>query len=216
MADLLITCVSHHPVLFDKGHKNYKDNEFKDNVWQSIAEHLGYQDIEDAKRLWKNLRDTYVRKKREEKQTRSGQAGKAKKKWKYMDVMSFLDTSTAFRRVHSNLDLPQQDEEMEETGQESEESEGEAATAASAARAPKRRSRDLLQEYLERKEEREQQRAKEREERDDIHHFLMNLAPAMRRLSLGKQSWLKMKMQELVFQAEFGYSEPEHSQFTQL
>ncbi len=39
--------------------------------------------VEDAKRLWKNLRDTYVRKKREEKEMRSGQAGKAKKKWKY-------------------------------------------------------------------------------------------------------------------------------------
>ena len=42
-ADLLIVCVSHHPVLFDKGHKNYKDNKLKDNVWSSIAEQLGYQ-----------------------------------------------------------------------------------------------------------------------------------------------------------------------------
>ncbi len=125
-------------------------------------------------------------------------------------------------RVHSNLDPPQQDEEREEAGQESEESEGEADTAASAAsaaasaaRAPKRRSRDFILEYLERKEEREQQRVKEREERDDVHHFLMSLAPAMRRLPLNKQAWLKMKIQELVFQAEFGYSQPEY-QLTQL
>ena len=45
MEVLLIVCVSHHPILFDKGH-NYKDNGLTDNVWSSIAEHLGYQDSE--------------------------------------------------------------------------------------------------------------------------------------------------------------------------
>ncbi|XP_048012712.1 transcription factor Adf-1-like [Megalobrama amblycephala] len=76
MADHLIACVSTHPVLFDKTNKNYKDNDMKDNVWRSIANQLGYHDFEDAKKLWKNLRDTYVRKRREEKETKSGQAGK--------------------------------------------------------------------------------------------------------------------------------------------
>lgn len=51
--------------------------------------------VEFAKRLRKNLRDTYVRKKREEKETKSGQTGKQKKRWKYMDAMSFLEASTA-------------------------------------------------------------------------------------------------------------------------
>lgn len=128
-------------------------------------------------------------------------------------------------RVHSNLDHPQQDEEEDEEGEgqeQSEESKGEMAATAqsSAAKAPKRRSRDVIEEYLERKEAREQQRAREREERDDIHCFLMSLAPAMRRLSLDKQSWLKIKMQEMVYEAEFGgyYPQPQHtiSQFTQL
>lgn len=50
------------------------------------------------KRLWKNLRDTYVRKKREEGEVRSGQAGGKKKTWKYMEAMSFLELPTSFRR----------------------------------------------------------------------------------------------------------------------
>ena len=51
------------------------------------------------KKLWNNLRDTYVRKKREEGQVKSGQAGsKQRKRWKYMEAMSFLDKSTSFRK----------------------------------------------------------------------------------------------------------------------
>ena len=47
MADLLIVCVSNHPVLYDKADKNYKDNDLKDNVWTRIAEQLGYQAISE-------------------------------------------------------------------------------------------------------------------------------------------------------------------------
>ena len=40
-----------------------------------------------------------MRKKREEGDVKSGQAGgKQKKRWKFMEVMSFLDESTSFRR----------------------------------------------------------------------------------------------------------------------
>lgn len=113
-------------------------------------------------------------------------------------------------RVCSNLDRPEQGEEQEEPGQEqSEESEGEMpATAApqSTAKAPKRKSRDFVEQYLERKEAREQQRAREREERDDIHLFLMSLAPAIRRLPLDRQSRLKLRMQEMLHEEEFGAS----------
>ncbi|XP_061090459.1 class I histocompatibility antigen, F10 alpha chain-like isoform X1 [Conger conger] len=46
MADQLIVCVSQNPVLYDKEHQQYKDNDVKDNVWSSIAEQLGCQDYE--------------------------------------------------------------------------------------------------------------------------------------------------------------------------
>lgn len=54
--------------------------------------------VEFANDEVKNLRDTYVRKKRVEKESKNGQAGKQKKWWKNMDAMSFLEASTAFRR----------------------------------------------------------------------------------------------------------------------
>ncbi len=40
MADELITCISQHQALFGKQHANYKDNNF--NIWQSIADQLGF------------------------------------------------------------------------------------------------------------------------------------------------------------------------------
>ncbi|KAL0179916.1 hypothetical protein M9458_025358, partial [Cirrhinus mrigala] len=53
---------------------------------------------EEVKAKWKNLRDTYTRKKRlEQDGSRSGRAAKKKKQWKYMRVMDFLDPSTEHR-----------------------------------------------------------------------------------------------------------------------
>ena len=42
------------------------------------------------KKLWRNLRDTYVRKGREKKTT-SGQAAKKSKPWKFMETLGFLE-----------------------------------------------------------------------------------------------------------------------------
>ncbi|XP_034534471.1 uncharacterized protein LOC117808902 isoform X2 [Notolabrus celidotus] len=68
-----------------------------------------------------------------------------------------------------------------------------------------RRSTDgLLEEYLRRTEAREVQRERDVEKRDDVTLFLLSLAPAMRRLSAEKQSWLRTKIQQFVHEAEFG------------
>ena len=45
------------------------------------------------------MRDTYVRQKREEGDVKSGQAGnRQKKRWNYMEAISFLDKSTSIKR----------------------------------------------------------------------------------------------------------------------
>lgn len=42
------------------------------------------------------------------------------------------------------------------------------------------------------------------EHKDDVTLFLLSLAPALRRLPVQKQSWVRTKMQQLVHEAEFG------------
>ena len=68
-----------------------------------------------------------------------------------------------------------------------------------------------LEEYLGRKEARAEQRQKEKEQ-DEVTLFLLSLAPAMRRLPLERQSWLRFKMAGLVHEAEFGPAYNQHQQ----
>ncbi|XP_059213190.1 uncharacterized protein LOC131991705 [Centropristis striata] len=83
-------------------------------------------------------------------------------------------------------------------------------TAGAAAASPRptrgrRRTGDvLLEEYLRRMESRDVQRERDLEQRDDVALFLLSLAPALRRLSAERQSWLRTRIQQLVHQAEFG------------
>ena len=55
---------------------------------------LLFLSVEQWKTKWRTQRDTFVRKRRELKTTKSGQAAKKTKPWKYMDIMSFLDAFT--------------------------------------------------------------------------------------------------------------------------
>lgn len=70
---------------------------------------------------------------------------------------------------------------------------------------PKRKSVDgLLEEFLRKTEARDAQRERDMEQRDDVTLFLLSLAPAMRRLTAEKQSWVRTKMQQFLHEAEFG------------
>lgn len=115
--------------------------------------------------------------------------------------------------THSNLDGCKEEEEVADSGQaedlfEHTNSEGEgAAVVPRVAKNKKRKSTStdmLLEEYLKRKESRETERDRQRAERDDIMLYLTSLAPAMRRLPKERQSWVKIKIQELLHEAEFG------------
>ncbi|KAM6992346.1 uncharacterized protein LKV04_008400 [Tautogolabrus adspersus] len=68
----------------------------------------------------------------------------------------------------------------------------------------RRSTESLLEEHLRRTEAREAQRERDVEKRDDVTLFLLSLAPAMRRLTAEKQSWLRTKIQQFVHEAEFG------------
>ncbi|XP_072218032.1 uncharacterized protein [Leuresthes tenuis] len=68
----------------------------------------------------------------------------------------------------------------------------------------RRKSADGLLELLRRMEAREAQKERDVDQRDDVTLFLLSLAPAMRRLTAEKQSWIRTKMQQLLHEAEFG------------
>ena len=107
--------------------------------------------------------------------------------------------------TQSNVDIEESQEEDAGPAQLLDQAESEGECGAAAPRPAKRKSTDsMLEEYLKKKEAREAERDKERAQKDDITLFLLSLAPALRRLPIEKQSWVKMKMQELCHEAEFG------------
>ncbi|CAM4707750.1 hypothetical protein PO909_013105 [Leuciscus waleckii] len=209
-AELLLFLVSENKELFDKNHNEYKNTKRKEVLWQGIADKMGV-DVEEVKAKWKNLRDTYTRKKRlEQDGSRSGRAAKKKKQWKYMRVMDFLDPSTEHRSVILDS-IPgkiEDDEPDEDSGAEpASTSTGTSVTSPGAIRSgivKRRRSEtlELLERYLASKDSRD--REKDEQQQDEVDLFLRSLAPALRRLPASKQSLVKLQIQKILHDAEFG------------
>ncbi|XP_016336610.1 uncharacterized protein LOC107684767 [Sinocyclocheilus anshuiensis] len=208
-AELLLFLVSQNKELFDKNHSEYKNTKWKEVIWQGIADKMGV-DVEEVKAKWKNLRDTYTRKKRlEQDGNRSGRAAKKKKQWKYMRVMDFLDPFTEHRSVilDSVPSKIEDDEPDEDSGPEpASTSTGTSMTSPGAIRSDivkRRRSEtlELLERYLESKDVRDREKD---EQQDEVDLFLRSLAPALRRLPASKQSLVKLQIQKILHDAEFG------------
>ena len=67
----------------------YKDSSYKEAKWKEIAEIL-HLNKEEVIRKWKSWRDTYVRHKNNKSKSGDG-LSQCKPKWKYYDIMSFID-----------------------------------------------------------------------------------------------------------------------------
>ncbi|XP_028252693.1 uncharacterized protein LOC114428461 [Parambassis ranga] len=100
--------------------------------------------------------------------------------------------------------LVQTDDDDDEGEEEEEEEENYHTVSPRLPRARRRSIDSLLEEFLKRMEAREAQRERDVEQRDDVTLFLLSLAPAMRRLTAQKQSWVRTKMQQFLHEAEFG------------
>ena len=123
--------------------------------------------------------------------------------------------------TQSNIDGEEEQEEeagQAEQGSDQVESEGECSSVVARPAKHKRKSGDsILEEYLRKKEAREEESDRERaQQRDDVTLFLLSLAPTIRRLAPEKQSWVKLKIQELCHQAEYGVVYPEYQTFHSL
>ncbi|XP_064617230.1 uncharacterized protein LOC135481321 [Liolophura sinensis] len=109
----LIELVRQNPPLYDVSRKDYKDALKNTNIWASIAATLQEHGLigDFRKTRWRTLRDTFVRKKREMKLKRSGSCAANGKRWKFMDIMQFLDGFTEEHSTESNLDVESQETE---------------------------------------------------------------------------------------------------------
>ena len=96
MGEALIDLVHQYPALWDKQDAMYKDSNYKEAKWKEITEIL-HLNKEDVIKKWKSLRDTYVRHKNIKSKSGDG-LSQCKPKWKYYDIMSFVDITLLKQR----------------------------------------------------------------------------------------------------------------------
>ena len=96
MGEALINLVHQYPAVWDKQDMMYKESSYKDAKWKEIAEML-HLTKEDVIKKWKSLRDTYVRHKNIKSKSGDG-LSHCRPKWKYCDIMSFVDITLLKQR----------------------------------------------------------------------------------------------------------------------
>ena len=121
-----------------------------------------------------------------------------------------------YNSVSSNIDCEEEaDEDEGETVEDSEDEgqqevstqpgDGAKRTGEAAQKKARCSQADFLEKFLERKEAREQARQREVQgDKDGVQHFLLGLVPWMKRLAPEKQSSVRLKMTEVLREAEFG------------
>ncbi|XP_025425810.1 uncharacterized protein LOC112694528 [Sipha flava] len=99
---MLVELVGYHPCLYDSKHALYKDQTARKNVWEQISNKVN-QPVDECKKRWKNIKDTYNKRRRSRK-LGTGSATKEKpSKWILHDVLSFMDTSIYKRQSVTNM-----------------------------------------------------------------------------------------------------------------
>uniref|UniRef100_A0A3B4T856 Uncharacterized LOC111235384 n=1 Tax=Seriola dumerili TaxID=41447 RepID=A0A3B4T856_SERDU len=197
----LIMAVSGFPSLYDTNSLTYRDLNMRSDAWRQVAEIVGVPESE-CRRKWKTLRDQHRRERQREKERRESGIGLFNyRPWRYSSILSFLNPFIDARAAGTNGWEVVMREFLDQTDDDDVEEFSESPRLPQA----KRKSSDsLLEEYLRRMETRDAQRNLDLDQRDDVTLFLLSLAPAMRRLSAEKQSWIRTKIQQLLHEAEFG------------
>ncbi|KAK4887193.1 hypothetical protein RN001_003464 [Aquatica leii] len=104
----LVDKVSQFPCLYDLASPAYKNQTVKDNAWKEIAEYLE-RSVEDCKKRWRNIKDTYQKRRRKGKGT-TGRSGSTKSKpWALADMLAFLGAAEHKRETMTNITIQDND-----------------------------------------------------------------------------------------------------------
>ncbi|KAK7149182.1 hypothetical protein R3I94_008711 [Phoxinus phoxinus] len=102
MEERLILAVSGYTELYDSSSYFYRDRNKKDLAWKKISEEI-VQPEDVCRKKWKSLRDTYLKEKRKDMEKRSGSAAGSGKRWKFSQILGFLDPFVTPRETSSNM-----------------------------------------------------------------------------------------------------------------
>ncbi|EEZ98234.1 uncharacterized protein LOC103315182 [Tribolium castaneum] len=90
-SERIIELVRQHPILYNTHHQEYKNLKTKDKLWNELAESTGaYENGEELKKKWKNLRDSYSKHLRWENSEHKSKTLDKYKTWPWVKQMEFL------------------------------------------------------------------------------------------------------------------------------
>ncbi|XP_076028763.1 uncharacterized protein LOC143017775 [Oratosquilla oratoria] len=99
--EILVEEVSKQPSLWQLSHPTYKDQRVRDTVWAEVADKVG-RTVHDCKKRWRNIKDTYDRKKIKIIVSAPPPMKKGKK-WALEEKLSFLQSADELRGCFSSV-----------------------------------------------------------------------------------------------------------------
>nr|XP_055063028.1 transcription factor Adf-1-like [Misgurnus anguillicaudatus] len=222
MGEKLIHAVSKYPIIYNPSLKSYSDFNKKNEAWKQIAETVGLP-VDKCRQKWMSFCDVYVRERREEKnkkkKKKSGAAATQKRPWRHYQKMSFLLPFLSSLPKAGNMKEKRREKRRNEE-KRAEERQGQ----------EKRRMDSLVEDKESRKRKisnfaQPEKRCKTVEassvspfEKKSVEavetstpavlpdpdlQFLQSLLPALKRFDIQSRALVKLKMHELIFEAEF-------------
>ncbi|KAG1941871.1 MADF and BESS domain-containing protein [Pimephales promelas] len=202
MEERLIAAVSDYPELYNSTINSYKDAARKAKAWRAVSLQVEIPE-EDCRRRWKSLRDMFIKDKRAEQRRRA--SGTSHRSWKYSWQMSFLTPFIQSRSLA--VDEPEEDRDEEE--KEDEEEEEERTAHGNSSFQDFEADHGMLDGSSHYSASGSQGTGRKRkwqmEANEDLEDemFLFSLLPYLRRLPYAKKSAVKLKIHQLLYEAEF-------------
>ncbi|CAM4686881.1 unnamed protein product [Leuciscus chuanchicus] len=204
MEERLIAAVSDYPELYNSTINSYKDAARKAKAWRAVSLQVEIPE-EDCRRRWKSLRDMFIKDKRAEQRRRA--SGTSHRSWKYSWQMSFLTPFIQSRSLA--VDEPEEDRDEEEKEEEEEEEEEERTAHGNSSFQDFEADHGMLDGSSHYSASGSQGTGRKRkwqmEANEDLEDemFLFSLLPYLRRLPYAKKSAVKLKIHQLLYEAEF-------------
>ncbi|KAJ8921618.1 hypothetical protein NQ315_010527 [Exocentrus adspersus] len=110
----LIETIKKNPCLYNRKHKDYKNNHIKEECWKNISVEVNIP-VEDCKRLWRNLTNRFTKDRR-----RQLADSTARSEWEYYDEMSFYSEYSSPRKTVINPTKVSMEQRREDASSNSE------------------------------------------------------------------------------------------------
>ncbi|XP_041927069.1 uncharacterized protein LOC121690909 [Alosa sapidissima] len=125
MNERLIMSVFRHPVVWNMRMEHYRERTRTNNAWKQISVELSLPE-KDCRRKWRDLRDRYVRERREATEPTSGATmASHRRPWGAAPLLAFLDPFISSRPATATSNLPKMETEAVRDGPSDVEAENE-------------------------------------------------------------------------------------------